>query len=267
MIAVHKYVSEPIAVEAEVKDRGRMILELDDLMQFPVYYNIFEAKYDTALYALLDGCDVTIDVGGNIGQYALLFARHSNKVYTFEPMPKMIDRLQKHIAMNHLEGKLILVTKALSNKKDTLKFALPKSQNSGTASTIMGGSGNLQDIIEVEAITLDEFVQEEKISGRIDLIKIDIEGAELFAVQGMKNVLAANKPALILEINNEMMGLAGYTSMDIQNYLSEFGYKAYEMTKRGLRGPVTDIHSVSENYCFLTEDRINKPKIKGLFYS
>jgi len=143
---------------------------------------------------------------------------------------------------------------------------LPKSANSGTASTIMGGSGNLQDIIEVEAITLDEFVREENISGKIDLIKIDIEGAELFALQGMREVLSKNKPALILEINDEMMGLAGYSAKDIQNYLSEFGYKAYEMTKKGLRGPLSEIHSVSENYCFLTDERIQKSNIRGLIF-
>jgi len=117
MMLVQKFAGEPVTVEANIKDRGWMILDLDDLMQFPVYYNIFEAKYDKSLYALLDGCDVAIDVGGNIGQYALLFARHSNKVYTFEPMPKMIERLKNHIAMNRLEDKLILVTKALFNKK------------------------------------------------------------------------------------------------------------------------------------------------------
>src|SRR5436309_1518344 len=97
MIAVHKFAGEPVTVKAKIKDRGWMILDLNDLMQFPVYYNIFEAEYDMALYALMDGCDVIIDVGGNIGQYALLFARHANKVYTFEPMPKMIERLKAHI--------------------------------------------------------------------------------------------------------------------------------------------------------------------------
>ena len=265
---VHKYASEPVTVEVQTKDRGKMVLDLDDEMQFPVYYNIFEAQYDKVVGTLLLGADVTIDVGGNIGQYALLFSYHSNKVYTFEPMPKMIDRLRKHIAINHLQNKIILVPKALSNKKDILKFALPKTANSGTASTILGRKANLDEIIEVEAITFDEFFQEEKITGRIDLIKMDIEGAELFALQGMKRLLNSGvKPVFIIEINDEMMSLAGYSQTDIQSFLADFGYKAFEITKRGLRGPIASIPPACENYCFLTDDRINGPKIRGLIYS
>ncbi|HET9136064.1 MAG TPA: FkbM family methyltransferase, partial [Candidatus Kapabacteria bacterium] len=138
MMLVHNWAGEPVTVEVETKDRGRMKLQLDDLMQFPVYYNLFEAKYDKVMRVLLRDTDITLDVGGNIGQYAMLFARYSKKVYTFEPMPKMIERLQYHIRLNHLENKLILIPKALSNKQDTLKFQLPSVANSGTATTILG---------------------------------------------------------------------------------------------------------------------------------
>ncbi len=268
MMLVHGWASEPVTVEVETKDRGRMKLELDDLMQYPVYYNIFEAKYDTVMKALLKDTNVTLDVGGNIGQYALWFAKYSRKVYTFEPMPKMIERLQYHITINHLENKLILVTKALSNEHTTLKFELPKSANSGTASTILGRVANSSEIIEVEAITLDEFIAQEHLEGTIDLIKIDIEGAELFALQGMSGLLFSDqKPILILEMNDEMMHLAGYSAEDLYSFLKGFGYQAYEITKQGLRGPVSAIDSNSENYCFLTISHTQKPSIKGLIYS
>ena len=267
MMLVHKYASESVIVEVKTKDRGRMILDLDDEMQFPVYYNLFEAQYDSVMETLLKGADVTIDVGGNIGQYAMLFAQYSNKVYTFEPMPKMIDRLQKHIALNNLQNKVTLVPKALSNKRDILKFALPSETNSGTASTILGRKANLDTIIEVQAITFDEFQEEEKIKGEIDLIKMDIEGGELFALQGMKNLLSSGiKPIFIIEINDEMMNLAGYTQKEIQDFLQEFGYKAFEITKKGLHGPIISIPPACENYCFMTDDRINDPKINSLIY-
>jgi FkbM family methyltransferase len=267
MMAIHKNIIEPVTVEVTTKDRGRMILELDDEMQYTMYYNLFEAQYDKVMSVLLPGSDITMDVGGNIGQYALLFAQFSKKVYTFEPMPKMIERLQKHIAMNHLESKITLIPKALSNKTGILKFSLPKAANSGTASTILGSSGNLEDIIEVESITLDEFLAKENISGSIDLIKMDIEGAEFFALQGMKNMLDSGmKPIFILEINDMMMGLAGYSSKDIRNYLGEWGYKAFQITKKGLRGPMNPIPPACENYCFLTNDRIELPKINALIY-
>lgn len=268
MMLVHGWAGEPVTVEVQTKDRGKMKLQLDDLMQYPVYYNLFEAKYDKVMRVLLKDTDVTMDVGGNIGQYAMLFAQYSKKVYTFEPMPKMIERLQYHIRTNHLENKLTLIPKALSNKQDTLKFQLPSAANSGTATTVLGWANNSDEIIEVEAIRLDDLIEQEKLQNRIDLVKMDIEGAELFALQGMSGLLSSNhKPILILEVNDDMMKLAGYSAEELQTFLSNYGYSAFEITKRGLRGPVDQIASLSENYCFLAPTHLAKPSIASLVYS
>jgi FkbM family methyltransferase len=267
MMLIHGWAGEPVTVEVTTKDRGKMKLELDDIMQFPIFYNLFEAQYDNVVKALLKDSDITIDVGGNVGQYALLFAEHSKKVYTFEPMPKMIGRLEHHIQLNQLEQKLILIPKALSKAAGILKFELPESANSGTASTVLGRVANSDQIIEVEAMTFDDFADSENINGRVDLIKIDIEGAEFFAIQGMKRTLSSShQPILILEMNDEMMGLAGYSANDVQVFLSSFGYEPYEITKRGLRGPDRIIRSDSENYCFMTKDHTNKESVSKLIY-
>ena len=265
MVALHKYLSSPELVEIRTKDRGKMLVNLEDLMQYPVYYNMFEAKYLKVMDSLLENSDITLDVGGNIGQYALYFATKSKKVYTFEPMPSMIERLKHHIKINHLENKLELVTKALSNENGTMRFSLPSAANSGTATTILGRKANTDEIIEVEAITLDEFIAKNNITGRIDLIKIDIEGAELFALQGMTKLLSGrDNPILILEMNDEMMNLAGYTFEDVLSFLKKFGYKAFEITKKGLLGPHTQISSNSENYCFLADEHLKMEKIRRI---
>lgn len=244
-----------------------MLLELDDLMQYPVYYNIFEAQYEACIEAILVNARVILDVGANIGQYALYFAYQGKKVYAFEPMPSMIEKLRQHIAMNHLEDKITLVTKALTSENATLKFSLPKSENSGTASLVLGRSQNTDEIIEVEGVMLDTLVASGVIQEPVDLIKIDIEGAELFALKGMKELLAKqHKPVLILEMNEDMMKLAGYHPDDILEFLAPFGYKAYELTKKGFRGPDERVQSLSENYAFLTEQHIASAAIKRLVY-
>ncbi|MEP7233995.1 MAG: FkbM family methyltransferase [Ignavibacteriota bacterium] len=267
MMLVHKYVSEPITVEVTTKDRGRMMLDLDDEMQFPVYYNLFEAQYDKVMQNLLKDAHITIDVGGNIGQYAMLFAANSARVYTFEPMPKMIDRLNKHIRLNHLENKVVVIPKALSNKNARLKFALPNAANSGTASTILGRHANLDEVIEVEAVRFDDFIKSEKINESIDLIKMDIEGAELFALEGMQNFLdSGNRPIFILEINDEMMGLAGYPESAVQDFLSGYDYQAYKITKKGLQGPVLSLPPACENYCFLHQSSLSHRSIESIIY-
>lgn len=268
MMLFHKHVSEPITVEVSTKDRGKMVLDLEDLMQYPVYYNIFEAQYEACIEAILTNAQVILDVGANIGQYALYFACKGKKVYAFEPMPSMIEKLQQHIRMNHLEDKITLVTKALTSENATLKFSLPKSENSGTASLVLGRSQNTDEIIEVEGVRLDTLVASGVITEPVDLIKIDIEGAELYALRGMEELLAKkHKPVLILEMNEDMMKLAGYHPDDILTFLSPFGYKAYELTKKGFRGPEERVQSLSENYAFLTEAHIARNEIKKLIYT
>ena len=242
-----------------------MRLELNDLMQFPVYYNIFEAQYKTCLDAILKDAKVVLDVGANIGQYALYFAFQGKKVYAFEPMPSMIERLKMHISMNNVSDKITLVTKALTSTNGQLQFSLPKGENSGTASTVLGRSQNTDEIIQVEGITLDDYLRSINFSGTVDLIKIDIEGAELFCLQGMKNLLSSpNKPVLILEMNDDMMKMAGYTPDEVAEFLKQFGYKAYELTRNGFRGPDEKILSLSENYAFLTDEHLKNRQISAL---
>ena len=99
MMAIHKYISEPITEQVVTKDRGIMVLELDDWIQYTMYYNMYEAKYLKTLTSLLENTNVVLDVGGNIGQHAMLFAQYAKHVYTFEPFPRLVDRLKLEIKL------------------------------------------------------------------------------------------------------------------------------------------------------------------------
>ncbi|HYM20356.1 MAG TPA: FkbM family methyltransferase [Candidatus Kapabacteria bacterium] len=262
MMAVHGWASEPVIVEVTTKDRGRMRLELDDEAQFPLYYNIYEWRDTPTIKILAEGSNIILDIGGNIGQMALLFSKLAKKVYTFEPIPEVADRLQENIDLNGLNEKIILSRIALTNFSGQIAFGLPPKGNRGTGSTVLAEHLKARTI-QVGATTLDEFVSSRGISG-VDFIKMDIEGAELFALQGMKQLLAREKPIVILEMTISMMRQAGYQPKDILDFLREFGYDCFEITKNGLKGPLKDPHPASENYCFLTNDHRMQPKIKAI---
>src|SRR5262245_5784011 len=99
MMLVHKYVSEPITVEATTKDRGRMLLDLEDEAQYPLYYNIYEWRDTPAIIKLIEGSRTVLDIGGNVGQMAMLFAKYSHTVHTFEPIPEKAARLREQIRL------------------------------------------------------------------------------------------------------------------------------------------------------------------------
>ena len=265
MMLVHKFASEPVTVEVETKDRGRMILDLDDMAQFPLYYNIYEWKDTPTVVSLARNSNIIFDIGGNIGQMALLFSKYAGKVYTFEPIPAVAERIEKNIKLNHLESKIILSRVALTNFKGQIKFGLPPDSNRGTGSTVITESSK-NNTIEVEATTLDDFILQHGIQD-IDLIKMDIEGAELFALKGMKSILSkTKKPIIILEMTLAMMKQAGYGPNELMSFLQQYGYACYEFAKDGLHGPVSEVHPLSENYCFLTADHLRMEKVKGVLY-
>jgi len=90
---------------------------------------------------------------------------------------------------------------------------------------------------------------------------MDIEGAELFALQGMTKLLSnEKKPIIILEMTLIMMTQAGYSPKDLLEFLGQFGYRCYEFSKKGLHGPIENVFPASENYCFLTGDHLQMEK-------
>jgi FkbM family methyltransferase len=262
MMLIHGWAGEPVTVEVNTKDRGKMKLELDDEAQFPLYYNIYEWRDTPNIIKLAQGSNIILDIGGNIGQMALLFAKLANKVYTFEPIPEVGDRLAENIELNGLGDKVILSRVALTNFSGQITFGLPPKGNRGTGSTILAEHLRSRTI-QVKATTLDEFITEMGISG-IDFIKMDIEGAELFALQGMEQTLTREKPILLLEMTISMMKQAGYSPKDLLDFLSKYGYECYEIRKNGLIGPLNDPHPNSENYCFLTSNHLSNQKIRAI---
>ncbi|HZV13649.1 MAG TPA: FkbM family methyltransferase [Candidatus Kapabacteria bacterium] len=263
MMALHKYFKEPITVQVKTKDRGIAVLDLGDESQYTLYYNMYEWIYLPVINSLVEGTDVVLDIGANIGQYALLFAQKAKLIYAFEPSPPMIERLKKHIEINNLASRVKIVPKALSDKPGQLRLSIPSPTNTGMATTIIDEKSGLQTLT-IEAITLDDYLASEGVK-KVDIVKMDIEGGELSALRGMKRLLGGeNPPIVILEMFDKAMQTAGYTSKDIISELQPYGYQPYQFLRNGklssLKGAA--IEPRAENYCFLLEEHLKMPKVR-----
>jgi FkbM family methyltransferase len=163
--------------------------------------------------------NVVIDLGANIGYFSLLAARFvgkNGKVYSFEPEPKNYSYLIKNIKLNNYDN-VIAIQKAVSNKIGKTKLYIC-SYDAGhhTINQIEGIKAyrpeaiiNEKDFVEIETVTLDEFFKDKE--DLIDVIKIDVEGAEVLTLAGMDRILKVNKklkmfieffPLLIREMGN-----------------------------------------------------------------
>jgi FkbM family methyltransferase len=147
-----------------------------------------------------------VDVGANIGWYTLLCARlvgPSGHVYAFEAAPSTEELLRKNVSANGYRN-VTSINRAVSDKEGRELFFID-DYSSGGSSLLMKDHG--KNSIEVETVSLDEFFRE-KGWPQVDLVKIDIEGVEKLALEGMRELSERNPQLkLIVEVNLKAFGL------------------------------------------------------------
>ncbi len=171
----------------------KMFLDKLDTLQLGIN-RIYEPEMtDFFIKHILPG-DTVLDIGAHIGYYSLLFADKVGKsgmVYSFEPDPSNFSILSKNIEINEFSN-IKLINKALSDKSGEINL-YESEKNSGDHRIY--DSGEQRKCVHIEAIRLDDMKND--IKKPIKLIKMDIQGAEYFAVNGMISTIK-NSNALIL---------------------------------------------------------------------
>jgi len=133
----------------------------------------------------IKNCKVFVDVGANIGGYSVRAAKYS-KVYAIEPLPRNYEILKINEKLNNVKINSFNIAACKEKGKIKLFYELG---HYGTPSIKL----KQKEFIEVEMKRLDEIINEES----IDLIKIDVEGAEDLVLEGARNCLKRTKMVII----------------------------------------------------------------------
>ena len=145
---------------------------------------------------------IFIDVGANIGSqtvYALLSGAFSRAI-AIEPDPHNFDILQRNLAINGLEDRVLAVRAAASATSGTLQL-VHHGKNYGAHSVEPSFIDNPAGAVSVVGTTLDELLQQYGVTPvQVGLVKIDVEGHELSVLQGMGSLRGARVPVL-MELN------------------------------------------------------------------
>ena len=171
--------------------------------------------------------DTALDLGAYIGYHTLIMAKltgSEGEVYAFEPDAVNFDYLKKNVEDNGYANNVTAVCKAISNRtgKGRLYYG-----NSASLHTIYDPDG--KKWTEVDVVSLDDYFKDKK----IDFIKMDIEGAEGMALEGMKNMLE-NNPNLkmVIEYQPEMLKKAGTDPKEFLETLKAFGFKSVKVDNK-----------------------------------
>ncbi|SCZ11370.1 FkbM family methyltransferase [Microvirga guangxiensis] len=170
-----------------------------------------------------------IDVGSNVGWYALLVARKvnpSSRILAVEPQPEIFDRLVHNIRLNPF-GTIKAVDCAIADKTGELTLFLDP-RNKGEASLKIVNSSQT-DTIRVPAVTLLDLIRREGFT-HVDAVKLDVEGAEdLILDPFFRDAPAALHPSLFI-----IPDVPDRWQVDLPKLLQEKGYRQTLRTRMNL---------------------------------
>jgi FkbM family methyltransferase len=148
-----------------------------------------------------DGDGVAVDVGANVGTHTLFLANHAETVHAFEPWPTVLKRLVATIEGNELKN-VVVHPVGLAAEQGSLPFHVPPGFNLGwgSFSDTYAGQNYESDVIQLPLVRGDDYLIDKQVE-RIDVVKIDIEGYERPALEGMSKVLERDRPAVFFELN------------------------------------------------------------------
>jgi len=184
-----------------------------DFMQFQdvVRTGSYELATTRLLTDIIRPGDVFVDVGANIGYYSALALSRvgaTGKVIAIEPNPDAYVRLQRNMVLNGAGSRLRMIQSALSDHHGRVKLRL-FGDDDGLSSVVASTERNIPisstRSIDVEASTFDSLFPAE----RVNVVKIDVEGAELAVLRGMRDTLLRNPSLnLVIEWNQWYRNLA-----------------------------------------------------------
>jgi FkbM family methyltransferase len=181
------------------------------------------AVHPTVLAFLSPG-GVAIDVGANLGEWAVPLARRvgpAGRVLAVEPAPRAAAALHKTLVANALVQAEVIRC-AVGNHDGTATFAVPivTSVRVDTGTARIGPATAGQEALKVVLRSLDSLAAEHRLD-RIDLMKIDVEGGERQVLEGARATLARYRPVLVLETGHE----AGDDRQAVRDLLGGLGYR------------------------------------------
>lgn len=236
-------------------DEAKLFVSRGEAM---VTHNLYTGLYEFAdmLFFLryLSSTDKFLDVGANAGVYSVLAGGVAQaEVVAFEPIPGTYQRLCANMKLNGLDALVRCVNKGLADKMGTLRFTTSRdATNHVCAPSEIGELAT-----EVSVVTLDEELA--RLTYEPTVMKIDVEGYELPALQGGERLLASEALNVILIEMNNSGARYGWSDEMVSENIRRHGFHVceYSVDDNMVRS-VNGYRSAEQNTLFVRHpDRVN----------
>jgi FkbM family methyltransferase len=191
------------------------------------YKRLIEAGPVSGLRMLVTDGSTVIDVGANIGFFAVPFARWTGprgRVVAIEPEAHNVASLRRRVERSGVSDIVECVQAAAADQPGQLRLAITPGHPGGHHLAEQGES--------VRAVTLDELVADD--SRPVRLIKIDVQGAEAMVLAGAGKVIDRHHPAIYAEVDGPALERMGSSPRELIERIMSLGYAPHRLTRGGV---------------------------------
>lgn len=166
--------------------------------------------------------DTVLDVGANLGAYTVLFGQWvglKGRVFAFEPAPESRRGLERHVALNGLQDRIVVRPEAVAEGEGIVRFRAAGPQGDNRIIRESSAMDAAHDRIDVPTTSIDAFCRDRNL--RPQFIKVDVEGAELDVLRGARATIAAAGTSLSLyvEVHPHVWPAFGTSRTEIEQEL------------------------------------------------
>lgn len=231
-----RLVPDPSVVRMRLYKKLVVEVDLATAMGRGFYYNgTCEAEIASFLKQTLKPGMTFVDVGANFGEFTLLgsaLVGPRGRVFSFECSPTTLPSLRRNLELNR-PSNVTVVAAALSDTDGHVTF-YPGSEKDSGSSSLTPPHDHKGQTVTVESMTLDSLARREKLD-RVDVIKMDVEGAEWAALRGAAGLLGSpDPPVLVFEYNEVIARRSGWQLDDVKDLLERHNYKLHSLHKQRL---------------------------------
>jgi FkbM family methyltransferase len=253
---VHRANKGVLLRQERMKDVSLLVRAEESVGRGIYCFGEYEPADSSFMVSQMRPSDICLDVGANVGFYTVLLAKKAvaGQVHAFEPVPLNYHILATNVLANNLQN-VVTNQCAVGDAEGKADFSI--SQDSAFSSLIDTGRHPRLVETRVPVLTLDSYCEKRELP-RVDVMKVDVEGAESKVVRGAIRLLKdpLRRPRIVmLELYDPMLQKYQTSIDQVVLMMKDCDYRPFVAKNHGLTGLLREDYNRFYNVLFLLADR------------